>query len=176
MSIYAEGGCICHAIRYAVKSDPVYVINCGCSFCQRATGGHYLVEAMFPREDLEVMSGVPKANPREAASQFISTFVRTAERNYSRILSAMITSAACFLAHSTTPTGFRDPPKQPSTSSWAKCLTVWSSRLDSMCIMVIRLSWTGRTTPLSASTTRPKFPLTFVKKRWSSHGEMERHS
>lgn len=37
-----------------------------CSFCQRATGGHYLVEAMFPREDLEVTSGDSKVHERKS--------------------------------------------------------------------------------------------------------------
>jgi len=64
MSVEAEGGCICGAIRYAVKSKPTWIINCGCNFCQRATGGHYLVESMFPRKDLEILSGTPRSHTR----------------------------------------------------------------------------------------------------------------
>ena len=56
----AEGGCLCGSIRYAVTSEPEYMIHCACSFCQRATGSHYLVETLFPLEDLRVLSGTPK--------------------------------------------------------------------------------------------------------------------
>lgn len=64
MGVHAEGGCICGEIRYAVNSLPRWVIHCGCSFCQRATGGHYLVETMFPLENFKILSGTPKTHER----------------------------------------------------------------------------------------------------------------
>ncbi len=60
MGFLAEGGCVCGSIRYAVRSEPDRVINCACNFCQRSTGGHYLVATMFPVDQLEVISGKPK--------------------------------------------------------------------------------------------------------------------
>lgn len=56
----AEGGCLCGSVRYAVTSEPEYLIQCACNFCQRATGSHYLVETLFPLEDLDVTSGTPR--------------------------------------------------------------------------------------------------------------------
>jgi hypothetical protein len=55
-----EGGCLCGAIRYAVKSDPTRVTICHCRFCQRATGSGYLVEPIFGKGDFEIIAGQPK--------------------------------------------------------------------------------------------------------------------
>ena len=68
-TILAEGGCLCGAVRYGVTSYPEFVVNCACNFCQRATGGHYLVETLYPPEDLILLAGVPRLrNHRSAGS------------------------------------------------------------------------------------------------------------
>jgi hypothetical protein len=54
-----EGGCLCGGVRYATKADPMRVTYCHCRFCQRATGGAYLVEPIFQKYDFEVTSGSP---------------------------------------------------------------------------------------------------------------------
>jgi hypothetical protein len=55
-----EGGCLCGAIRYSVKSPPARVTFCHCRFCQRATGSAYLVEPIFEKPAVEVIAGKPK--------------------------------------------------------------------------------------------------------------------
>ena len=55
-----EGGCLCGRVRYAVKSPPMRVTICHCRFCQRATGSAYLVEPIFAKSDMDVISGEPK--------------------------------------------------------------------------------------------------------------------
>ncbi|WP_343081319.1 GFA family protein [Ostreiculturibacter nitratireducens] len=55
-----EGGCLCGRLRYGVRGQPKDVINCHCRFCQRATGGAYLVETLFDKPDLTVIAGSPK--------------------------------------------------------------------------------------------------------------------
>lgn len=52
-----QGGCICGAVRYATRGDPARVTYCHCRFCQRATGGAYMVEPVFQKQDLTVRSG-----------------------------------------------------------------------------------------------------------------------
>lgn len=66
MEVLAEGGCVCGAVRFAVKSEPEWIVNCACKFCQRSTGGHYLVETLFPLDDLEVLSGTPRTYDRKS--------------------------------------------------------------------------------------------------------------
>ncbi len=52
-----EGGCLCGRVRYRVMSEPSDIICCHCKFCQRATGSAYLVETLFPKDDLSVTEG-----------------------------------------------------------------------------------------------------------------------
>ena len=58
MSIH-EGGCLCGAERYQTKGEPVRITICHCRFCQRATGGAYMVEPIFRPEDVSATRGVP---------------------------------------------------------------------------------------------------------------------
>ena len=53
------GGCLCGKLRYEVTTDPLWVTICFCSFCQRATGGAYMVEPVFNKADLSVVAGAP---------------------------------------------------------------------------------------------------------------------
>jgi hypothetical protein len=48
MSEAYTGGCACGAVRYEIASDPVFMNNCQCRDCQRASGaghGSYLTFA-----------------------------------------------------------------------------------------------------------------------------------
>ncbi len=56
----AQGGCLCGALRYEVAGQPGRVTLCHCKFCQRATGGAYLVEPIFGSGDFSVIKGAPK--------------------------------------------------------------------------------------------------------------------
>lgn len=59
MSI-AEGGCICGQVRYGVSAEPDRVTLCHCKFCQRATGGAYLVEPLFQGKNFALIKGEVK--------------------------------------------------------------------------------------------------------------------
>ena len=59
MSI-AEGSCLCGTVKYAVHAHPTRVTMCHCKFCQRATGGAYLVEPIFENTDFEILYGNTK--------------------------------------------------------------------------------------------------------------------
>lgn len=52
-----EGGCICGAVRYQTKSEPLRVTICHCTFCQRVTGSAFLVEPIFAATDFVIISG-----------------------------------------------------------------------------------------------------------------------
>lgn len=57
---HAQGGCLCGRLRYEVKKQPIRTTICHCKFCQRATGGAYLVEPVFDAQDFAVIKGKPK--------------------------------------------------------------------------------------------------------------------
>ena len=50
-----EGGCLCRAIRYRVRGDPMRVSACYCSFCQRRTGGALSIHAFFDEQNIELI-------------------------------------------------------------------------------------------------------------------------
>src|SRR4249920_3761579 len=54
-----EGGCLCGTVRYRTQGEPIRVTICHCRFCQRATGGAYMVEPIFRLGDVRVTRGVP---------------------------------------------------------------------------------------------------------------------
>ncbi len=56
----AQGGCLCGNVRYEAGKQPTRVTVCHCKFCQRATGGAYLVEPIFNAQDFQVIKGSPK--------------------------------------------------------------------------------------------------------------------
>ncbi len=43
-----SGGCLCGAVRYVARADPIRVVNCHCSVCRRASGAAFLTFVHFP--------------------------------------------------------------------------------------------------------------------------------
>lgn len=59
MSEPAEGGCLCSAVRYRVKGEPVATTLCHCRSCRRASGGTNVAWAVFEKDAFEWLSGEP---------------------------------------------------------------------------------------------------------------------
>ena len=57
----AEGGCTCRAIRYRMKTEPLFVHCCHCTWCQRETGTAFALNAMVEADRVELVSGEPEA-------------------------------------------------------------------------------------------------------------------
>lgn len=55
------GGCLCGAIRYEVKSDPVRAANCHCDDCRRATGASFATNVFVKADDLVILQGTPRS-------------------------------------------------------------------------------------------------------------------
>ena len=49
-----EGGCLCGAVRYRARGEPLRTLVCHCRFCQKMTGSTSYAEAMFPIEAVEI--------------------------------------------------------------------------------------------------------------------------
>lgn len=55
-----EGGCACRQVRYRMKSRPLFVHCCHCTWCQRETGSAFAVNAMIESDRVELLSGEPE--------------------------------------------------------------------------------------------------------------------
>lgn len=53
------GGCACGTIRYACSGAPLYMGNCHCRDCQRATGSAYFPAVLVRDADFTVVGGEP---------------------------------------------------------------------------------------------------------------------
>jgi hypothetical protein len=51
------GKCLCGAVRYAVKDEFVYALNCHCSKCRRATGSAFKPFAGIERNKISITHG-----------------------------------------------------------------------------------------------------------------------
>jgi hypothetical protein len=49
-----SGGCACGAIRYDADAEPVFMVNCHCRDCQRASGSAYEAFIMFPKAAVHI--------------------------------------------------------------------------------------------------------------------------
>ena len=52
-----EGGCDCRAVRYRLRSRPMFVNCCHCRWCQRETGAAFALNAMIESDRVELLAG-----------------------------------------------------------------------------------------------------------------------
>jgi hypothetical protein len=55
-----EGGCACGAVRYRLRSAPMFVHCCHCRDCQRQTGSAFVINALIETDRITSLSGDPK--------------------------------------------------------------------------------------------------------------------
>lgn len=58
---YAEGGCLCGAIRYRVVSEPSSSIICHCRTCRKANAAPSVGWLTFDRESFALLRGSPRS-------------------------------------------------------------------------------------------------------------------
>jgi hypothetical protein len=63
-----EGGCTCRQVRYRMKSKPLFVHACHCTWCQRETGTAFALNAMIEADRVELTAGAPEAVDTPSAS------------------------------------------------------------------------------------------------------------
>jgi hypothetical protein len=52
-----DGGCDCRAIRYRLRSRPLFVNCCHCRWCQRESGTAFALNAMIETDRIEGVAG-----------------------------------------------------------------------------------------------------------------------
>jgi len=63
-----EGGCSCREVRYRLRSEPMIVNCCHCTWCQRETGSAFVLNAVIERDRLELLAGAPRILVTPSAS------------------------------------------------------------------------------------------------------------
>lgn len=58
---FAEGGCACATIRYALLSAPMFTHCCHCRDCQRQTGSAFVLNALIESDRIQLRDGGPRA-------------------------------------------------------------------------------------------------------------------
>jgi len=53
----ATGKCLCGAVTYEIKGDPMMVVNCHCQRCRRMTGSSFESAMILPTDQIDVKSG-----------------------------------------------------------------------------------------------------------------------
>jgi hypothetical protein len=54
-----RGRCLCGAVEYILREEPVTLYACHCTDCQRQTGSSFALSMIVRREALEIISGRP---------------------------------------------------------------------------------------------------------------------
>ena len=49
-----EGGCLCGAVRYVARADPIMVRACWCRVCQYFASGNATINVVFPKESFTI--------------------------------------------------------------------------------------------------------------------------
>jgi hypothetical protein len=62
------GGCLCGQVRYVLRGPALFVSQCCCKDCQKATGtGHTTIIGVH-RSQLEIRTGIPRTYQSKGAS------------------------------------------------------------------------------------------------------------
>ncbi|TMJ34049.1 MAG: GFA family protein [Alphaproteobacteria bacterium] len=54
------GGCACGAVRYRLKTPPMFVNCCHCRDCQRETGSAFVINGVIEADRIEMLKGNPE--------------------------------------------------------------------------------------------------------------------
>ncbi len=68
MAVPFSGGCACGAIRYQCSAEPLYMGNCHCRDCQRATGTAYFAAVGVAASAFHLTHGTPTYYQKQADS------------------------------------------------------------------------------------------------------------
>ena len=73
------GGCLCGAVRYSVRGDPVHVRRCHCADCRKESGSAFSVYAQWPVEAFEMSGEISSYDGRGFCARCGSRLLDTAD-------------------------------------------------------------------------------------------------
>src|SRR5204862_7926246 len=62
--VVRTGGCLCGAVRYSVRGEPVHVRRCHCANCRTESGSAFTVYAVWPLEAFEMRGDISSFDGR----------------------------------------------------------------------------------------------------------------
>ena len=63
-AVVRTGGCLCEAVRYSVRGEPVYVGRCHCADCRKESGSAFTVYAQWPVEAFDMSGDISSYDER----------------------------------------------------------------------------------------------------------------
>ena len=48
-----SGGCHCGDVKFTIRGEPVWKVNCYCNWCQTSSGGPFRSFVLFDEENIE---------------------------------------------------------------------------------------------------------------------------
>jgi hypothetical protein len=81
LSVHAirTGGCLCEAVRFSVRGEPVHVGRCHCADCRKESGSAFTVYAQWPRAAFELEGELTTYEGRSFCPRCGSRLVRLDE-------------------------------------------------------------------------------------------------
>src|SRR5205085_232675 len=73
------GGCLCGAVRYSVRGDPVHVGRCHCTDCRKESGSAFSVYGQWPVEAFEMSGKIASYDGRGFCPRCGSRLLDTAD-------------------------------------------------------------------------------------------------
>lgn len=66
---FVTGQCLCGAVRYAIRGEPLRMAQCHCQDCQRASGCGHMSLAFFREADMDIQGDVASYAVRSDAGR-----------------------------------------------------------------------------------------------------------
>jgi len=108
-----EGGCACGGVRYRMRSEPMIVHCCHCTWCQRESGSAFAINALIERDRVELLGGEVKLVDIPSASGKGQRVARCPECQvavFSHYAYGTIADSMCFVRVGTLDEPGRLPP------------------------------------------------------------------
>jgi hypothetical protein len=73
------GGCLCGAVRYSVRGEPVHVRRCHCADCRKESGSAFAIYAQWPADSFELRGEIASYDGRAFCPRCGSRLIDTAD-------------------------------------------------------------------------------------------------